>query len=59
MEKYLLCRSVVIQEQGLLSQMERMMRFIVKGYPPLIRGDGLEPWTLRVGSVDSFGESFD
>jgi hypothetical protein len=30
-----------------------------KGVPPDHAGAGLGPWTFRVGSVDSFGESFD
>jgi hypothetical protein len=30
-----------------------------KGVPPDHAGAGLGPWTFRVGSVDSFGRSFD
>ena len=30
-----------------------------KGVPPDHGWAGLGPWTFRVGSVDSFGESFD
>ena len=30
-----------------------------KGGTPWIRRAGLGPWTFRVGSVDSFGGSFD
>ena len=29
------------------------------GVPPDHAGAGLGPWTFRVGSVDSFGGSFD
>ena len=50
---------MVIQEQGLLSRMRMDDRLKPKGAPPEHAGAGLGPWTVRVGSVDSFGRSFD
>ena len=35
------------------------MDWEAKGVPPDHAGAGLGPWTFRVGSVDSFGGSFD
>ena len=45
---------MVVKEQGLLSQIEMDDRFDGKGAHPYSGGVGLEPWTFRVGSVDSF-----
>ena len=58
MEKHLLWRSVVVQEQGLLSRLGMVDVFDRKGAPPDHGGAGLGPWTFRVGSVDSFGGEF-
>ena len=51
--------SVVVQEQGLLSRLGMDDVFKRKGVPPDHAGAGLGSWTLRVGSIDSFGGSFD
>ena len=59
MEKHLLWGSVVAQERGLLSRMGMDDAFHCKGAPPDYGAAGLGPRTFRVGSVDSFGGSFD
>ena len=50
---------MVVQEQGLLSRMGMDDRLKGEGAHPDHRGAGVGPWTFRVGSVDSFGGSFD
>ena len=50
---------MVVQEQGLLSRMRMDDRLKGDGAPPESGGADLGPWTFRVGSVDSFGGSFD
>ena len=49
---------MVVQEQGLLSQIEIDDRFDGEGVHPYSGGVGLEPRTFRVKSVDSFQGSF-
>ena len=49
---------MVVKEQGLLSRMRMDDRLKPKGAPPDHAGTGLELWTFRVGSVDSFGGEF-
>ena len=49
---------MIVQEQGLLSQIEMDDMFDGKGVHPYSGGAGLEPWTFRVSLVDSFGSSF-
>ena len=56
-EYHLLWKSVVVKEQGLLSQIEIDDRFDGKGVHPYSGGAGLEPRTFRIGLVDSFGNS--
>ena len=50
---------MVIQEQGLLSRLGMDDGPKGDGAPPDYGVSGLGPWTFRVGSVDSFGGSFD
>ena len=50
---------MVVQEQGLLSQIEIDDRFDGKGVHTYSGGAGLEPRTFRVGSIDSFRGIFD
>ena len=53
-----LCASILFIGSGLLRQIELDDRFDGKGVHPYCRGVGFEPWTFRVGSIDSFGSSF-
>ena len=46
---------MVVKEQGLLSQIEMDDRFDGKGVHLYSGGAVHEPWTFRIGLVDSFG----
>ena len=57
-EYHLLWKSVVVKEQGLLSQIEIDDRFDGKGVHPYSDRVSLEPWTFRVDLMVSFKGRF-